>query len=205
VACWRPDGRIDLYGRVDRQVKLRGNRIELAEVEAVLLDHPDVEAAAVVVVGDPGGNGTLAAFVRVPHRPEAVDELWDHAHRKLPRSVVPHQFIAVDTFPRTGSDKVDHLALADRAARHRGPALGTDSAAREDDALTVTLVGLFAELLDRQDLDAGSHFFANGGNSLMAATLAQGIKEATGVRLALSDVFETPTPATLADRLRRLA
>ncbi|WP_217181455.1 non-ribosomal peptide synthetase [Streptomyces sp. AC495_CC817] len=205
VACWRPDGHIDLYGRVDRQVKLRGNRIELAEVEAVLLDHPDVEAAAVVVVGDPGGDGTLAAFVRVPHRPEAVHELWDHAQRKLPRSVVPHQFIAVDTFPRTGSDKVDHLALAERAARHRGPALGADTAVRGDDGPTLALVGLFTELLDRQDLDAGSHFFANGGNSLMAATLAQRIKEITGVRLALSDVFETPTPATLADRLRRLA
>ncbi|MDJ0380459.1 non-ribosomal peptide synthetase [Streptomyces sp. G-G2] len=206
VARWRPDGRIDLFGRMDRQVKLRGNRIEPAEIEAVLLTHPDVEAAAVVVVGDPGADGYLAAFVRVPGRPGAVDELWDHAHGQLPRSVVPHRFIAVDAFPRTGSDKVDHLALAEQAARHSGPAVGdrdADDADRDDD-LTATLVGLFGELLDRTDLDAGTHFFANGGHSLLAVSLAQRIRDTTGVRLALTDVFETPTPATLADRLRRL-
>ncbi|MCQ8769822.1 non-ribosomal peptide synthetase [Streptomyces telluris] len=205
VASWRPDGRIDLFGRVDRQVKLRGNRIELAEVEAVLLSHPDVEAAAVVVVGDPGADGSLAAFVRVPGRPEAVDELWDHAHRQLPRSVVPHRFVAVDAFPRTGSDKVDYLALAERAAEQHGPAVGGAAAQAAGDDLTATVLGLFTELLQRQDLDAGSHFFANGGHSLMAATLAQRIKDITGVRLALTDVFETPTPAALAERLRRLA
>ncbi|MFE2225620.1 non-ribosomal peptide synthetase [Streptomyces kronopolitis] len=208
VARWRTDGRIDLFGRRDRQVKLRGNRIEPAEIEAVLLAHPDVEAAAVVVVGDPGADGYLAAFVRVPRRPEAVDELWDHAHGQLPRSVVPHRFIAVDAFPRTGSDKVDHLALAEQAARHSGPAVGghgADSAAGTQDDLTATVVGLFAELLDRSDLDAGAHFFANGGHSLLAVALAQRIKDITGVRLALTDVFETPTPAALADRLRRLA
>ncbi|MET9659137.1 amino acid adenylation domain-containing protein [Streptomyces sp. NPDC006510] len=205
VARWRPDGRIDLFGRMDRQVKLRGNRIEPAEIEAVLLGHPDVEAAAVVVVGDPGADGYLAAFVRVPGRPEAVDELWDHAHGQLPRSVVPHRFIAVDAFPRTGSDKVDHLALAEQAARHSGPAVGRrESGAAAGDDLTATVIGLFAELLDRSDLDAGAHFFANGGHSLLAVSLAQRIKDITGVRLALTDVFETPTPAALADRLRRL-
>ncbi|MGW0787731.1 non-ribosomal peptide synthetase [Streptomyces sp. NPDC002911] len=205
VARWRPDGRIDLFGRMDRQVKLRGNRIEPAEIEAVLLGHPDVEAAAVVVVGDPGADGYLAAFVRVPGRPEAVDELWDHAHGQLPRSVVPHRFIAVDAFPRTGSDKVDHLALAEQAAGFSGPAVGRREAGdTAGDDLTATVIGLFAELLDRSDLDAGAHFFANGGHSLLAVSLAQRIKDITGVRLALTDVFETPTPAALADRLRRL-
>ncbi|NBE80076.1 non-ribosomal peptide synthetase [Micromonospora rubida] len=203
VARWRPDGRIDLYGRLDRQVKLRGNRIELAEVEAVLLGHPDVEAAAVVVVGDAGADGTLAAFVRVPGRPEAVDELWDHAHRQLPRSVVPHRFIALDAFPRTGSDKVDYLALAELAAGHHGPTVGGDAGDADADGLTATLVSFFAELLGRSDVDVGSHFFANGGHSLLAATLAQRIRDTTGVRLALTDVFENPTPAALAARLHR--
>ncbi|MGW3042864.1 non-ribosomal peptide synthetase [Kitasatospora sp. NPDC001159] len=205
VACWRPDGRIDLYGRTDRQVKLRGNRVELAEVEAVLVAHPDVEAAAVVVVGDPGADGSLAAFVRVPHRPEAVDELWDHAHKLLPRSVIPHRFVAVDAFPRTGSDKVDYLALAALAAQDQGPAAATDRTAAADDELTETITGLFAELLERQDLHAGANFFANGGHSLLAVVLAQRIRDLTGVRLALTDMFENPTPSALVDRLRRSA
>ncbi|WP_329110182.1 amino acid adenylation domain-containing protein [Micromonospora sp. NBC_01699] len=206
VARWRPDGRIDLHGRMDRQVKLRGNRIELSEIEAVLLSHPDVEAAAVVVVGDPGTDGSLAAFVRVPNRRVAADELWEHAHRQLPRSVVPHRFIVVEAFPRTGSDKVDYLALAELVPRHHGSVVGDDGAGDDDgDDLTASLIALFAELLDRPDLDAGGHFFANGGHSLLAATLAQRIRDSTGVRLALTDVFENPTPAALAARLRRLA
>ncbi|MEV4726840.1 non-ribosomal peptide synthetase [Micromonospora humida] len=206
VARWRPDGRLDLFGRMDRQVKLRGNRIELGEIEGVLTDHPDVEAAAVVVVGDPGADGSLAAFVRVPGRPEAVDELWEYARGRLPRSVVPHRFLAVQAFPRTGSDKVDYLALADLAVRDPagagGAAPGGSPAA--GDRLTTTLVALFAELLGRSDLDADAHFFTNGGHSLLAAALAQRIRDETGVRLALTDVFENPTPAVLADRLRGL-
>ncbi|MFI6209900.1 amino acid adenylation domain-containing protein [Streptomyces sp. NPDC051041] len=206
VARWRPDGRIDLLGRMDRQVKLRGNRIELGEIEAVLSGHPHVEAAAVLVVGDPGADGSLAAFVQVPHRPEAVGELWEHARRRLPRSVVPHRFLAVDAFPRTGSDKVDYLALADLAARRpaaRRPARGAGPVG--GDALTATLTTLFAELLARPDLDADAHFFTSGGHWLLAATLAQRIKDETGVRLALTDVFENPAPAALAGRLRGLA
>ncbi|MGW5282953.1 non-ribosomal peptide synthetase [Streptomyces collinus] len=204
VARWLPDGRIDLLGRMDRQVKLRGNRIELGEIEAVLSDHPDVEAAAVLVVGDPGTDGSLAAFVQVPHRPEAMGELWEYARQRLPRSVVPHRFLAVEAFPRTGSDKVDYLALADLAAR-RPAATGGDAAGPVGgDALTATLTKLFAELLDQPDLDADSHFFTSGGHSLLAAALAQRIKDETGVRLPLTDVFENPTPAALAGRLRGL-
>nr|WP_255519165.1 non-ribosomal peptide synthetase [Kitasatospora sp. SID7827] len=204
IGRWRPDGRIDLYGRTDRQVKLRGNRVELAEVEAVLAGHPDVEAAAVVVVGDPGADGSLAAFVRVPGRPEAVDELWDHAHKSLPRSVIPHRFVAVDAFPRTGSDKVDYLALTDLAAKDRAPAAAGPAAAT-DDELTATITALFAELLERRDLHPGANFFASGGHSLLAVVLAQRIRDLTGVRLALTDMFENPTPAALVDRLRRTA
>ncbi|MFD8214461.1 amino acid adenylation domain-containing protein [Streptomyces sp. NPDC059697] len=205
VARWRPDGRIDLFGRMDRQVKLRGNRIELGEIEAVLSDHPEVEAAAVLVVGDPGADGSLAAFVQVPHRPEAVGELWEYARQRLPRSVVPHRFLAVEAFPRTGSDKVDYPALADLAARQPAAAGGDAGGPVGGDELTATLTKLFAELLDRPDLDAGAHFFTSGGHSLLAASLAQRINDETGVRLALTDVFENPTPAALAGRLRGLA
>ncbi|MGX7829581.1 non-ribosomal peptide synthetase [Actinokineospora sp. 24-640] len=202
VARWRPDGGIDLRGRLDRQVKLRGNRVELSEVEAVLAAHPDVAAAAVVVVGDPHGDGVLAAFVRVPERPEAVDELWDHARAHLPAAVVPHRFTAVDAYPRTGSDKIDYQALAALAAERpttTKAVVGGDTA----DELVAFLVGLWAELLEQPDLGPDCHFFANGGHSLQAAVIGQRVKAATGVRLALTDVFENPTPTALAARVRR--
>lgn len=205
VARWRADGRIDLHGRIDRQVKLRGNRVELGEVEAVLLAHPDVSAAAVVVAGDPGGAGVLAAFVRMPERPEAVDALWDHARAALPAAVVPHHFTVVTSFPRTGSDKIDYLALAESAAELRAGG-GAGAAADEEvaDDLTAHLVELWRALLERPELDRTSHFFTNGGHSLLGATLAQRIRDTTGVRLKLADIFESPTPTALAARLRHL-
>ncbi|MER7013155.1 amino acid adenylation domain-containing protein [Saccharopolyspora sp. NPDC000359] len=204
LARWLPDGRLDLLGRRDRQVKLRGNRIELGEVEAVLLGHPEVDAAAVVVVGDPSADGVLVAFVSVPRRPEVVGELWDHVHGLLPRSVVPHRFIPVEDFPKTGSDKVDYRALA-RIAAERATDTSDRPAADIGDQVVKQLVEFWCRLLERDDLDASSHFFASGGHSLLGATLAQEVKNSTGVRIKLADVFENPTPTSLASRIRALA
>ncbi|MFR9729793.1 non-ribosomal peptide synthetase [Saccharopolyspora sp. MS10] len=206
VARWLPDGRIDLHGRIDRQVKLRGNRVELGEVEAVLQAHPEVAAAAVVVAGDPGGDGVLAAFLRMPHRPEAVGELWEHARAALPAAVVPHRFTALESFPRTGSDKVDYLELARRADADRaaGAAGGAEPGEEPEDGLAAHYAELWRELLGRAGLGRASNFFTSGGHSLLAAELAERIRADVGVRLKLSDVFENPTPDALAAKTRAL-
>src|SRR6185436_11971147 len=79
LARWRADGVLELFGRDDRQVKLRGHRIELPEVEAVLRAHPDVADAAVVLVGDPQGDAELRAFVQAAASPAGlVDRIWPH-------------------------------------------------------------------------------------------------------------------------------
>ncbi|GAB3486223.1 non-ribosomal peptide synthetase [Amycolatopsis cihanbeyliensis] len=198
VARWRPDGRLDLLGRMDRQVKLRGNRIELGEVEGVLLTHPGVGAAAVVVVGDPGVDGVLVAFVCLSGGQDVLGTLWDHAHTMLPRSVVPHRFIPVEDFPKTGSGKVDYRELARRAEGELG---GEATGAEPEQAsgeLVTRLLGLWRTLLERTDLDETSHFFAEGGHSLLGAKLAQEIEQGIGVRLKLTDIFEHPTPRALA-------
>jgi amino acid adenylation domain-containing protein len=201
LARWRPDGTLEVLGRMDRQVKLRGNRIELGEIEAVLTEHPAVEAAAVLVRG--GADGTLVAFLVGPDVFEIDDDdLWRHAIAALPRAAVPQEFIAVDQFPTTGNDKVDYPALTRIAEeRHRG---STEAATLvlSGDPVVDELIGLWQTLLGHTDVHAGSNFFMAGGHSLLAAQLVQQVESRLNVRLALADVFANPTPTALAQGVR---
>ncbi|MFF2327303.1 MULTISPECIES: amino acid adenylation domain-containing protein [unclassified Streptomyces] len=206
LARWTHDGQLEILGRMDRQVKLRGNRIELGEVEEVLRAHPDVTGAAVVLVGDPSADGALWAFVTAPGRPCITSELWDHAHALLPNSAMPQEYAAVDAFPMTGSGKVDYPALRRRAEELRASRHVTDDVAEQRtekaDDLVETLVALWKTLLQRGDVGPDSNFFANGGHSLLGVRLLQEVQSATQVRLKLKDLFDTPTPSGLARRLR---
>ncbi|MER7881020.1 amino acid adenylation domain-containing protein [Streptomyces solisilvae] len=209
MARWRRDGSLELLGRVDRQIKLRGNRIELAEVEAVLLTHPDVTAAAVVVSGDPGSDGLLVAFVETADGTGAADRLWEHARSQLPHSAVPQDFVVLDALPRNANQKVDYPALARTADERRATTGGGAAAAADDegeapadDTTTGVLLALWRDLLGRHDLTPRSNFFAHGGHSLLGAQLVQRIEQATGVRATLSELFGNPTPEQLAVWLR---
>ncbi|MEU6784673.1 amino acid adenylation domain-containing protein [Nonomuraea angiospora] len=205
LAQWTSDGRLEILGRLDRQIKLRGNRIELAEVEGVLLTHPDVRAAAVVVVGDPSADAVLWAFVVAPARPEVTSELWEHASASLPYAATPQEYVTVDAFPMTGNDKVDYPALRRLATELRDAENSVEEEelpSESGDQLVDSLVALWKVMLNRTDLGPNSHFFALGGHSLLAVKLLQEIKRATQIRLKLKDIFEEPTPAGLARRLQ---
>ncbi|MFB7945426.1 amino acid adenylation domain-containing protein [Kitasatospora phosalacinea] len=213
LARWRPDGTLELLGRADRQVKLRGNRIELGEVESVLLAHPEVRGAAVAVVGDPAADAVLWAFVE-PVDPAAAgeaadglaDRLWEHAGSRLPRAVLPQRFLVLEGLPTTLNDKTDYPALVALAARQPLPAAPEDrpqeGAGEAPDQLVADLVGLWQRVLERQDVSRDTNFFSHGGHSLLGALLVQEAEALTGVRLKLADLFEHPTPARLAGCLR---
>jgi amino acid adenylation domain-containing protein len=213
---WNADGRLEIFGRSDRQVKLRGNRIELAEVEAALLSHPDVAAAAVILAGE-----RLVAFIEpAPGAGDPAPRMWEHASRSLPRAAIPARFTVVDALPRNASEKVDYPALArmarDAAAGPGNTAAGTGetaggSAGRGSagsaspppaDELVSALLGLWRDQLQRDDLDADSNFFTSGGHSLLGAQLLKRAQETLGARLRLADLFDAPTPAGLAETMR---
>jgi amino acid adenylation domain-containing protein len=185
---WRADGTLEIFGRADRQVKLRGNRIELAEVEGALLSHPDVAAAAAIVADD-----RLMAFIQAaPGAGDPTAQLWEHARRSLPRAAIPARFILVDALPVNANEKVDYLALNRNAASPGEP----------DDELVGAVLRLWRELLDREDLDSGSNFFTSGGHSLLGAKLLTRLEETLGPALRLADLFDAPTPARLAEVIR---
>ncbi len=197
-ARWTEDGRLELLGRLDDQVKLRGFRVELGEVEAALARCTGVREAAAVVREDRAGDGRLVAYV-VPHRdvgdPPSSTALREHAARTLPDYMVPAAFVTLDALPLTPHGKVDRRALPapDRAAHPPdGRAPGT---AREQ-----TLARLFAEVLGLASVGVDEDFFAVGGHSLLAPTLVRRIADDLGVTLPLQAVFECRTVARLAAR-----
>ncbi|MFC7532064.1 amino acid adenylation domain-containing protein [Actinoplanes sp. GCM10030250] len=204
VGWWRPDGTLELAGRVDRQIKLRGNRIELGEVEAVLGAHPGVRAAAVVATGDLTSDGRLVAFVVPAGGTDVPAGLWEHARGRLPRSAVPHEFTALAELPVSTNQKVDHLALERAAAEARGPQPTGAPAGEPGDALTTALTELWWRVLDRPDLHADSNFFSNGGHSLLGVQLLQLVEDELGTVVKLADFFAAPTPRALAAHIHTI-
>ncbi len=227
VACWRldsrgqPTGELDYLGRVDDQVKIRGFRVELGEVEATVSRYPGIATAAVVVHGE-GADRRLVAYA-IPEPGRAVEETErvdaDEVRRfvvaRLPSAMVPSAFVVCEDLPLTPNGKVDRKNLAESEptatevpqprqatdpSTSRGPGGSGVGVPREE-----ILRQLFAEVLDLATVEAGADFFALGGHSLLAMRLISRIRRAFDVELSIRALFETPTPAGLAERLDQTA
>ncbi|MEU4770263.1 non-ribosomal peptide synthase/polyketide synthase, partial [Actinosynnema sp. NPDC023794] len=192
LARWAPDGQLEYLGRVDHQVKVRGFRVELGEIEATLTAHPDVTAAAVVLHRD-----ALVAHV-VADGPVDRDSLRARLVAALPDYMVPAALVEHATFPLTPNGKLDRAALP----APDGAAWSAVDRVRERprDPREELLCELVAEVLGRE-VGVTDDFFALGGHSLLAIRLVGRIAAVFGVQLRIRHLFETPTPAGLARRL----
>ncbi|MFP8961540.1 amino acid adenylation domain-containing protein [Streptomyces nanhaiensis] len=201
LARWTVDGTLEYLGRADDQVKVRGYRIEPAEVEAALSALPGVAGAAVTAVPDAaGGEPRLVGYV-VPDRGRPPEGLPDRLRRllraRLPAHLVPAVLVPVDALPLTGNGKLDRAALpapGERASGGRATPVLTDPLERR-------LAGLYTELLGTARVGPHDSFFDLGGDSLRAARLAARIRAGLGADVDVRDVFEHPTVSALAARL----
>nr|WSW64832.1 amino acid adenylation domain-containing protein [Streptomyces sp. NBC_00995] len=193
---WTDDGQIAYVARADNQVKLRGYRMELGEIEGVLACCDGVADSFAVVREDVPGDRRLVAYV-VPAtgaRPESAD-LARAVGRSLPAYMVPSAFVLIEALPLTLNGKVDQRALP--APAHHAPVRGRAArTAREE-----ILCALFADVLGLDAAGADDDFFALGGHSLLATRLAARIRTALAVEVQVRAVFEHPTPAALAAAL----
>jgi amino acid adenylation domain-containing protein len=201
VARWTAAGVLELSGRGDRQVKIRGNRVELGEIENVVLEHPRVRAAAVVITGDVSSDAAVVAFVEADAREGLEGDLWDHAAARLPRALIPQAFVVLAQLPVNASGKIDYPALATAAAERVSQATSQGGDAPEDE-LVATLIRLWRKLLERDDVIADTNFFMHGGQSLLGALLVQELENTAGITIRLADLFAEPTPARLAEHIR---
>jgi amino acid adenylation domain-containing protein/non-ribosomal peptide synthase protein (TIGR01720 family) len=194
VVRWRGDGDLEFVGRVDDQVKVRGVRIELGEVEAVLAARPGLVQVAVVVREDRPGDRRLVAYV-VPGPGVAVDAAvvrgW--AGQRLPGFMVPSAVVVMPALPLTPGGKVDRRALPVPRVQVSPSLPRTD---RER-----LLCELFAEVLGLDHTGIDDNFFDLGGDSLLATRLVGRIRAERRIRLTVRAVFECPTVAALAGRL----
>jgi amino acid adenylation domain-containing protein len=200
---YRLDGTVEILGRLDEQVKVRGVRIEPAEIRAALGRHPGVWESAIIVRQHEPGDHRLVAFL-VP-RPGAVldrEALRRHLRQELPEAMVPSTFVVLDALPLTPNGKVDRRALD----RHE---LATAAAAPEEEPRAPRtpaeeiVAGLWSEVLRLPHIGPDDNFFQLGGHSLSGAQVVSRLRQALSIDLPLRTLFEAPTVASLAAEIER--
>jgi acyl-coenzyme A synthetase/AMP-(fatty) acid ligase len=196
----RADGALEYIGRADQQIKLRGHRIEPAEIEAAVRSHAAVREA-VVVLGKMSGAPALVAYV-VPasgQRP-SPRALQDHAITRLPAYMVPAAFVLLEALPLTANGKLDRAALP--APSPADPLAG--SSTPPADPVEIRLAQAFAEVLQVERVGLRDDFFMMGGNSLMLPRLAARIHALVQVKLPLRLLFRHSTVQALAAHIATL-
>jgi amino acid adenylation domain-containing protein len=194
---YRPDGNIEFIGRVDTQVKLRGFRIELDEISAVVRAHPGVRDAVVTIYDSPSAGKTLACYLVASRAGDDVTvAVREHVARELPDYMVPTSFTLLETLPLTVNGKVDRNAL---------PAPSMSRAASEErcpprSALETQLASIWEHVLGVQDVSIRDNFFDLGGHSLLAMKLFSRLEKVFGT-LPVSMLFQAPTIEQMAQRL----
>ncbi|HSF42888.1 MAG TPA: amino acid adenylation domain-containing protein, partial [Thermoanaerobaculia bacterium] len=199
-----PGGDVELFGRVDNQVKVRGFRIETGEVEAVLARQPEVAEAVVLARPNASGELGLAAYVlRAPGAEPTAAALRERLAASLPAYMVPSAFVLLDVLPVTPNGKVDRRALEriEPDAPAEGDALPPAGSPVED-----LLAGIWEELLGVRRAGPGDSFFDLGGHSLLATQVVSRVRGLFGVEIEVRQIFERPTLGALTslveERLR---
>jgi amino acid adenylation domain-containing protein len=210
---YRRDGQLEILGRVDQQVKIRGVRIEPDEVAALLAQHPAVRACAVVAQQNERGEYALVAYIvegsgikgqgsadpaseiLIPDPRSLTPDLRDYLARQLPSVMLPAAYVPLDALPLTPNGKLDRKALP--PADLRQPATQASIVAPRT-PLEEILAGVWAEVLGAQQVGAEDNFFDIGGHSLLASMVASRISQAFKIAFPVRALFEAPTVAQLA-------
>jgi len=192
LACYLPDGNIKYLGRRDEQIKLRGFRVEPAEVEAVLTEHDEVREVVVVAHGRTIDDKRLLAYIVLEHEqaPPTTSELRAHLKKKLPEYMVPSAFIVLPRMPLTPSGKIDRRALPEPA--HLRPEIGNEYVAPSS-AAEQLLAETWARVLKLERVGVHDNFFEIGGHSLLATQLISQVRDIFQIELPLRRLFEEPT------------
>jgi amino acid adenylation domain-containing protein len=187
---WRADGNLEILGRIDDQVKLRGQRIELGEIAAVLSQHPSVAQSVVVLREDCPDDKRLVAYVLpADTAPLDANDLTQHLRARLPGYMVPWAIVPLQAFPLTPSGKVDRSALPLPAAL-AAPDTGSLGPRNTMESL---LYAVWRDLLNGRPFGIRDDFFALGGHSLLAVTMVARVEQLCGRKLPLTQVFAGAT------------
>lgn len=194
-ARWLPDGTIEFLGRIDNQIKLRGNRIELGEIEFNLSNHSAIETAIVMLREYNETPQIVAYYLSNQKELLNIDLLKDYLKKSLPEYMIPTYFVELDELPLSSNGKLNRTLLPNpevlRLASHVNPSNKTEE----------LLLGVWSDILkvEKDKISVTTSFFNIGGNSLSAITLVNAIMKAFSVDIALSEVFAKQTIKGISD------
>ncbi|WP_165497174.1 non-ribosomal peptide synthase/polyketide synthase [Rhodococcus sp. ABRD24] len=191
---WNASGELEYLGRTDFQVKVRGHRIELREVDAVLAADPTVESAVTVGHRSGGVDALVSYVVAVPGRTVDPRDLAVHAGGRLPEYMVPSAITVVDAFPLTPAGKIDIRALPE-------PVFASREFVHPRTQSETMVADVFADVLGIVGVGAEDDFFALGGNSLSATRVIARVNSLRCIRMGVREVFEASTVEALAARV----
>jgi amino acid adenylation domain-containing protein len=196
-----PSGHIDFLGRMDRQLKIRGFRVEPGEIEHILRQHPEILDARVTSREAGTGRTELVAYVLpTVEAPVTLDSLKEYLARQLPEHMVPAHFVSLPEFPRTSTGKIDSNALP--VPSSIVPCDASPYVPPRTD-VEIRVSKIWAQLLGIKKLGVRDSFFELGGYSLLAVRLVAQLESAFGVSLPLAVLFDSPTIEALAERIQR--
>ncbi len=198
LASWSADGNITYLGRKDEQVKIRGHRVELGEIESVLQECPAVRQAAVLTKDSKEGNKQLVAYV-VPVYEFDKEELVGFLQSRLPEYMVPALWIELESIPLTINGKIDRKSLPDPDVSAQ---LIKQYVAPKNE-LEKTLAEIWQNVLELDQVGVEDDFFDLGGHSLLAIRLIAAIRKAVKVEMEISDIFNYPTIALMAKQVEK--
>jgi hypothetical protein len=200
VARYLPAGVLEFVGRDDRQLKIRGNRVEPGEIEAVLARRLEIRDVIVQVQEDPSGEQCLACYLRA-HTDQQLTtaQLRTYLLAWLPEYMLPSRYTWLEVFPLTASGKIDQQALS---------ALSTAPAPRLDQVLPRTslehqLAGIWQDVLDVESVGIHDNFFELGGHSLLIIRVHKKVQALTRKDIALTDLFRYPTISAFAEYIEQ--
>lgn len=201
-ASFYPDGNIEFLGRVDDQVKVRGYRIELKEIQACLSKHPAVNTSIVIVRNDNAGYKQIIAYYTLEANQNTNDNtLKSYLENMLPYYMVPSSIVALDNIPITTNGKLDRKALP-------SPQTQTQILGNEEKPLSAVeelIWNNWTSLLGTKPASRHANFFDSGGHSLLATRLIARLRVALSLDISVKSIFENPTPATLKEYIEVLS
>lgn len=198
---WLPDGNLEFLGRIDHQVKLRGFRVELGEIESVLAQHPSILQAVVTAWTNDDGEKSLVAYLvaRDPENQPDPADLRPYLQEKLPDFMIPSFYIFLDEMPLSGSGKINRKALPDpKTLAVSVPAAAMVLPRTHTEEI---LVGIWSRILNLPTVSVTANFFEVGGHSLLATRVMSRIREVFQVELPIRILFESATLAELAEHI----
>jgi amino acid adenylation domain-containing protein len=192
LAKWLPDGNLEFLGRIDSQVKIRGQRIEIGEIENQLLKHENIKEA-IVLAKEHYGDKFLCAYI-LPHKKFDLQVLRGYLSHSLPDHMVPTYFVQIEEIPLTATGKIDRKALPD-------PEVGAGQAyVKPENTWEEKLCDIWSEILGigKEKIGTGHNFFEIGGNSLNLIMLVGKINKEFGIAMPIPQIYRYPTIKDIA-------